>query len=299
MRIQPLPPLQCLVSFDAAARLGNFTRAAEELNVTQGAVSKQVVKLEQFLGTQLFVRDANALRLTIAGQEYALRIHNLLTECADVTASAMKHAHRSGITVACASGTAMLFMSRQVAEFSAAHPEIPIRVIVREAVFELSPSEFDVAFYYVRNALPAGMTGNLLIAEEVGAYCAPTYLEGRTLSAGELATKTLLVADEQQRQWMGWHDWFKLTGAEISTPASTVTANSYPLLLDLAVQGKGIILGWNRMITPLVEQERLVRASSATATYGGAYYTLWPAERRPTRSAMTFIEWLTDDLSRH
>ncbi|KGE11139.1 hypothetical protein LA03_06140 [Burkholderia gladioli] len=296
MRIQPLPPLQCLVSFDAAARLGSFTRAADELNVTQGAVSKQVVKLEQFLGTQLFVRDANALRLTIAGQEYALRIHDLLTECAEVTASAMKHAHRSGITVACASGTAMLFMSRHLAGFSNAHPEIAIRVIVREAVFELSPSEFDVAFYYVRNALPPGMAGNLLISEEVGAYCAPSYLDGKLLSAGELATRTLLVADEQQRQWMGWHDWFRLTMADVSPPTSTITANSYPLLLDLATQGKGIILGWDRMISPLVEQGKLVRASAATATYGGAYYVLWPAERRPTRPATIFIEWLTEGL---
>lgn len=68
MKINPIPPLQCLVFFDAAARHGNFTRAAEELNVTQGAVSKQVVKLESYLGMQLFVRDAKALHLTRAGR---------------------------------------------------------------------------------------------------------------------------------------------------------------------------------------------------------------------------------------
>lgn len=292
MRIQPLPPLQCLVSFDAAARLGSFTRAADELSVTQGAVSKAVVKLERFLGTALFVRDANALRLTIAGQTYSQQVHDLLSECAEITASIMKDTSQHGVTLACASGTAMLFMSHRISEFSAEQPGVSIRAIVRDGVFDLNPAEFDVGIYYIRNDLPPGIVGTRIIEEEVGAYCSPDHLGGALLAPAELITRTLLVADEQQRTWMGWHDWFRLTGAEVSSPASAITANSYPLLLDLALRGKGIILGWDKMVTPLVEAGKLVRASTETATYGGAYFVLWPAERRPTRAANAFIEWI-------
>lgn len=292
MRIQPLPPLQCLVSFDAAARLGSFTRAADELNVTQGAVSKAVVKLEEFLGRTLFVRDANALRLTIAGQAYSQQIHDLLTACAETTGSIMKDSSQHGVTLACASGTAIMLMSELISEFSDKYPDVSIRAMVRDAVFELSPAEFDVGIYYIRNELPQGIVGTRIIDEEVGAYCSPEYLGGALLAPAELATRALLVADEQQRTWMGWHDWFRLTGAGVSPSASTITANSYPMLLDLAVRGKGIVLGWDKMVTPLVDEGRLVRASAATATYGGAYHVIWPSERRPTRAANAFIEWV-------
>lgn len=179
MKIQPLPPLQCLVFFDAAARHGNFTRAAEELNVTQGAVSKQVVKLETFLGTTLFVRDAKALHLTRAGQQYADRVHAILADCVEATALVMKEQTPHSLTIACASGTATLFLADRIAEFSAEHPEVSVRILVREGVFNLNAAEFDIGVYYIRDVPPPGIAGTAIVAEDVHAYCAPTFLAGR------------------------------------------------------------------------------------------------------------------------
>jgi LysR family transcriptional regulator, glycine cleavage system transcriptional activator len=294
MRIHPLPPLQCLVYFDAAARLGNFTRAGEELNVTQSAVSKSVVKLETFLGATLFIRDGHSLRLTMAGQQYAQRVHELLIDCAEFTADLMKDPGPRELTIACAAGTANLFLARRVASFCNAHPDVTVRILVRDGVLHLNPAEFDVGIYYIRELLPPGITGTKLIDEEVGAYCSPSYLQGRILAPHELLEQTLLVADEQQRQWMDWHTWLKLTGAEALRPKQTITANSYPLLLNLALEGQGIILGWDQMVTPLVEAGRLVKASHATATFGGAYHLLWPAERRDTAAVQAFKQWILD-----
>ncbi|CAJ2797722.1 gp58 [Burkholderia pseudomallei] len=293
MKIQPLPPLQCLVFFDAAARHGNFTRAAEELNVTQGAVSKQVVKLETFLGTTLFVRDAKALHLTRAGQQYADRVHAILADCVEATALVMKEQTPHSLTIACASGTATLFLADRIAEFSAEHPEVSVRILVREGVFNLNAAEFDIGVYYIRDVPPPGIAGTAIIAEDVHAYCAPTFLAGRRVPPQDLMEATLLVAEEQQRQWMGWRDWFRLTVGEIGfRPARTISANSYPVLLQLALHGHGAILGWKHMITPLVESGKLVLASDAHASFGGAYQVIWPADRRDTPAVTMFREWL-------
>ncbi|WP_063532604.1 LysR substrate-binding domain-containing protein [Burkholderia sp. MSMB1589WGS] len=293
MKIHPIPPLQCLVFFDAAARHGNFTRAAEELNVTQGAVSKQVVKLESFLGMQLFVRDAKALHLTRAGQAYADRIHDMLTSCAEATAFVMKEPSPHSITIACASGTAGMFLTPIIADFSREYPNVAIRILVREGVFNLNTAEFDIGVYYIRDVPPPGMSGVRIIEEEVHAYCAPGYLGRWRVSPQELTSATLLVAEEQQRQWMSWRDWFHLCDSEIAyKPSRTITANSYPVLLQLALRGHGVLLGWNQMITPLVESSDLVLASDASASFGGAYQLVWPDDRRDTAAVAHFREWL-------
>ncbi|QGA37555.1 LysR family transcriptional regulator [Burkholderia glumae] len=293
MRIQPLPPLQCLVFFDAAARHGNFTRAAEELNVTQGAVSKQVVKLETFLGTQLFARDAKSLHLTRAGQTYAQRVHDLLADAAEATAALMKEQAPLSVTIACASGTASLFLASRIAAFSSEHPEITIRIVVREALSNLNPAEFDIGVYYVRDMPPNGMSGTPFIEEQVRAYCSPNYLCGKLVTPRDLMNETLLVADEQQRAWMGWREWFRITCGEIGfTPRNTITANSYPLLAQLAAAGRGVLLGWTDMITSRVSAGELVLASEASATLGGAYQIVWPSDRRDTLAVSRFRKWL-------
>lgn len=293
MRIQPLPPLQCLVFFDAAARLGNFTRAAGELNVTQGAVSKQVVKLENYLGTALFVRETKALHLTRAGQIFAQRVHDILSDCSQATAEVMKQQTPHSITIATASGTASLFLAAKIAKFTQEHPNIAIRIIVREAVFNLSPAEFDIGIYYIRDVPPPAMSGVPFISEVVKAYCAPDFLGKKRVTPQELMSHTLLVADEQQRQWMGWRDWLRLTCGETGfTPKRTITATSYPLLVQLAVGGQGIILGWSQMIDSLVDSGQLVLACDASATYGGGYQLVWPTDRRDTPAVTTFREWL-------
>ena len=294
MRINPLPPLQYLVAFDAAARLGNFTRAGDELNVTQGAVSKSVMKLENFLGVALFIRDGHSLRLTMAGQQYAQSVHDLLVDCSEFTAKLMKDPGPQKLTIASAAGTANMFLVDRVTSFGQAYPDITVRILVREGLLHLNTSEFDVGVYYVRDVVPPGLAGTRIIEEDVGAYCAPSFLGGALLQPDELLEQTLLVADEQQRQWMGWHNWLKLTGAKSTRPKKTITCNSYPLLLNLALRGQGIILGWDKMVTPMVQAGQLVKASLATATFGGAYHLLWPAERRPTAAVSAFKDWILE-----
>lgn len=293
MAISPLPPLHCLVAFDAAVRHGSFTKAAVELHLTQSAVSRQIAQLETFLGRTLFMREHRTLRLTVAGQHYASQIQRLLGECAEATAELMKHHGDLDLTVACSSGVAVLWMTPQLMRFREAHPDIRIRVIVKDGLATLSPSEFDLAVYYARGGLPPGLSGRKLFDEEVFPVCSPRYLAGRTLTPAALADETLLRIDDGQRKWMSWPDWFAHCGVSLPKSVRMVTANYYPLLVQMAIDGGGIVLGWRHMIDACIAQQLLVPAcGEITASLGGGYSLLWPTDRHEHYAARIFKRWV-------
>lgn len=292
MTISPLPPLHCLIAFDAAVRHASFTRAAAELNLTQSAVSRQIAQLEGFLGRALFAREHRVLRLTVAGQRYAEQIQRLLTECSEATADLMKRRGDLELTVACSSGVAVLWMTPQLMRFRAAHPDVSIRVIVKDDLKTLSPQEFDIAVYYVRNDLPPALASRHLFDEGVFPVCSPSYLAGRQLRPADLVHETLLFLEDGQRKWMSWADWFALAGVAAPKVVPTVSANYYPLLVQMAIEGGGVLLGWRSMIDPCIAAGLLVPAVDVTASQGGAYHLIWPADRHEHAAARIFKHWV-------
>jgi DNA-binding transcriptional LysR family regulator len=102
----------------------------------------------------------------------------------------------------------------------------------------------------------------------------------------------LLLLEDAERSWMSWHTWFEQAGLERPALNQTIIVNSYPLIVQLATHGKGVALGWNRVIDPLLEHGALVKASDAHATMGGSYFVTWPSERSETPAARRFREWV-------
>jgi len=294
--ITPLPPLASLVYFDAAARHCNLSGAAGELQVTPSAVSRQVMRLEEFLGRQLFTRRKGKMLLTPGGQEYAEQVHGLLADCANFTGKHMKSSGPHSLTIACAAGTSALWLAPRIHRFRAKHPEIKIRVVIQESVRVLSMAVFDVAMYYFKDNLLPDLAGQKVIEERVRAYCSPDYLRGVKLAPAMLLKKTLLVAEDQQWQWLQWHDWFKLCGVSEPEFQHTITSNHYPILAQMATQGQGILLGWEKIIDPLVAAGKLVKASDACASYGGGYYIVWPTTRRQSVPSQLFNEWVRSEI---
>ncbi|CAG9176729.1 LysR substrate-binding domain-containing protein [Cupriavidus respiraculi] len=292
MRISPLPPLPCLVAFEAAMRQGSFTRAAAELHLTQSAISRQVAQLERFLGKKLFVREPRALRLTVSGQRYAEQVQRLLVGCAEATEEVMKRKGPTELTVACSSGVAVLWLTPRLARFRAAHPDYHLRLIVNDSLASLSDTEFDIGMYYLRGGPPPGLSARRLYDEEVFPVCAPHYLNGRRLRPADLPGETLLMLEDGQRQWMSWQTWLAHNGVPDARSANAMVANQYPILLQLAMEGQGIALAWRHMIDACLREGLLVRACDAAASLGGGYYALWPQDRVETASARAFRNWL-------
>jgi DNA-binding transcriptional LysR family regulator len=292
MRITPLPPLPCLVAFEAAVRHASFTRAAAELHLTQSAISRQIQQLEEFLGRSLFVREHRSLRLTMAGEQYASQVHRLLTQCAEATLDVMKHYGDLELTIACSSGVAVLWLTPRLPKFRAAHPNIKLRLIVRDGLGSMSPAEFDVGVYYVRQQAPAHFTARRLFNEEVFPVCSPGYLAGRTLAPADLAGETLLLLEDGQRQWMSWPEWFDLNGVTMPKTPQGITINHYPQLVQMAILGQGVALGWRYMIDACIDDGLLVRVGASSASHGGGYYVISPNDRVQNQAARLFTRWL-------
>ncbi|GAB7541791.1 LysR substrate-binding domain-containing protein [Cupriavidus sp. 8B] len=292
MRISPLPPLPCLVAFESAMRHGSFTRAASELHLTQSAISRQVAQLEHFLGKKLFIREPRALRLTVSGQAYAEEVQRLLSACAEATEDVMKRKGHGELTVACSSGVAVLWLTPRLGAFRAAYPDIHLRLLVNDSLASLSPAEFDVGMYYLREGPPPGLASRRLYDEDVFPVCAPHYLDGRRLEPADLPGETLLMLEDGQRQWMSWQTWLAHNGLADARPPHKLVANQYPILLQLAMEGQGIALGWRHMIDRCLQEGLLVRACEASASLGGGYYAVWPQDRAEAAAARTFRNWL-------
>jgi LysR family transcriptional regulator, glycine cleavage system transcriptional activator len=292
MALSPLPPLACLQAFEASARHLSFTRAGQELHLSTSAVSRQISQLEEFLGRRLFMREHNTLRLTPAGEAYKDDVRRVLELCSNATSSLMARVVKSRLTVSCTAGVAALWLTPRIGAFIDVNPDVDLRVIVRDHIGVVSPSEYDVGMFYLRNPRVPGTHARKLFEERVFPVCSPSYLKGRRLAPAELPSHTLLMLEDAERSWMSWHSWFERTGLDRPALGQTFIANSYPLLVQLAVYGKGIALAWNRVIDPLIEQGALVPASDAHATMGGAYFVTWPSDRAETSAARRFRDWM-------
>lgn len=293
MALSPLPPLHTLVAFEATVRLGSFTRAGEELNLTQSAVSRQIAMLEQSLGRTLILRQHNGLALTTAGERYLQRVRYLLEECADATARVMKHAGENEINLACSSGIAQFWIPERLSAFRQAYPDIRFNLIMRDGISTLSSFEFDVGMYYLKQSNIMHFDTIRLFDEEIFPVCSPQYLAGReAFTPEELSQKTLLVLEDAQRQWIGWQEWLELNDLPPINLSNTLRVNHYPPLIELAIQGVGIALAWKRIIDRPLKQGNLVRACAASAQQGGGFYLVTPQQRHENRATRLFKRWL-------
>jgi DNA-binding transcriptional LysR family regulator len=294
MRFAPLPPLQFLVAFEAAARHASFTRAAAELHLTQGAISKQISQLEEFLGRSLFVREHRSLRLTVAGEKYAVHVRSLLADCAEATLDVMKQQGHQKLTVACSSGIAMLWLAPRLPRFRARYPNVRLRWIVQDALATLSPSEFDVGIYLCTQPAPV-YTARRLFNEAIIPVCSPSYLAGRTLKPADFANETLLVQEDNLSQWWSWPKWFNAHGIEMPHDAEIITINQYTQLLHMAILGQGILLSYRPMINRCVAEGLLVQLTEDAVSHGGGFYVLTPDDRAETQAARLFRQWLFEE----
>ncbi|HBP48810.1 MULTISPECIES: LysR substrate-binding domain-containing protein [Pseudomonas] len=298
MRIEPLPPLQNLIAFEATVRHGSFTRAAAELHLTQSAISRQVAQLEEFLGRALFRREHKRIHLTVAGQIYAEEVLRVLTHCAEATAQVITHTGEQELTLASSSGVAALWLGPLLGRYSDEFPSVEIRLRVVDSLESLVRAEFDLALYFLRKPSPPGFDSRLLFVESVGAYCSPDFLKGEVLEPEQLTEHRLLMLEDGQRKWLSWVDWFSYYGVDASLIRQRMSVNHYPVLVDLAIAGHGIVLGWRPMIDRHLRSGALVPACNVHAgAAGGGYYLLNPQGQVPSRAARAFEKWMMSTIA--
>lgn len=291
-----LPPLNALIAFEAASRLGGFSRAGIELGLTQSAVSRQILKLEAYLGTKLFLRTATGASLTPAGEIYAVDVQRLLADLAGATGALKRWSGPHQVTFACSHSIADMWLAERLVPLQAALPELELRLRVAD-VSHLRPDEYDLALHY-RRELPSDVVAQALGPEEIVPVAAPGYppLVPRHLDNGPHAGQgiTLIGDEDPLREWLDWPHWLAAAGMAWPPGARRWRLGSYRLAIEAVAGGGGIALGWRWLLRGQLESGRLVPAHDFELKTDGKFYLMRPRDRHARRIVRQVMDWLVE-----
>lgn len=289
-----IPSLQALICFDAAARQESYTRAAQELALTQGAVSRQITALEEFLGVGLFRRTRHGVALTERGREYARQVAPRLQGLEQDTLNAMSSQNGADtLHLAAVPTFATRWLIPRLPHLREQHPDLTVHIETRTRAFMFADTPFDCALFagtseQVRNW--AGTRATLLLHEEVVPVCRPALLAG----AGQIAPETLstLPLLQQSTRPTAWQQWFEASGVLAPQALAGPRYEQFSMAVAAAVCGMGLALVPRLLIEAELARGELVVAWERALHADRAYYLISP-ERADARPALRLFQaWL-------
>ena len=283
-----LPPLGALRAFEAAARHLSFTVAAAELCVTQAAVSHQIRQLEVWLGLPLFVRRGHTLTLTDAGRTYVGDLTRALDLMAEATVR-VRECVEGPLRITVLPSFAARWLVPRLARFSAAHPDIEVRLTSSAALWAGNDDRYDVAIRLGLGRWP-GLKADLIARETLSPVCAPS------VAAGE---RPLLVPDDLRHAALlhdapkaGWRHWCEHAGVEGVDTASGLAFDDASLALQAAVQGQGVALARMLLAADDLAAGRLVQPFDIAMPNDYSYWLAYRREKAARPDVAAFRGWL-------
>jgi LysR family glycine cleavage system transcriptional activator len=300
--VRRFPGLGPLRAFEAAARHLSFTRAAEELGVTAGAVSVQIRTIEEQLGARLFWRTSRTVRLTEAGETML----QAAREALDIMARAVERvgpaSGRRVLTVSLGMSFAAKWLVPRLDRFRRLHPGVDVRLDVTEVLADFAREEVDVAIRFGSGVYP-GMRADRLFEEELFPVCSPGLLRGeRPLRhPQDLRHHTLIHQDWQAEgeTWPDWAMWLLAAGVEGVDPAGGIRFRQSALTLQAALEGQGVALGNTSLVSDDLATGRLVRPFDLTLKGPArfAYYLVAPRATADRPLVKAFREWTLAEIA--
>lgn len=295
-----LPPLDQLEAFEAAARHLSFTRAGDELALTQSAVSRQVAALEAFFGVPLFQRLHRALRLSDAGQHLQHTVVDVLQQLHQASAALRGESRQKTVVVTTTAGFAGLWLIPRLAGFTASRPDVDVRISASNAIVNLNRDGVDVAIRY-QSQEAAGTEGLRLFGEVVLPVCSPRLRRdaARPLKKPEdLRHHCLLHLDMGPgSQLLEWPPWLRALKLEGLKPASVLHFSMYDQMIQAAVNGQGVALGRLPLLNELLAQRKLVAPFNKTVVSPRSYYLFQSDASRRKPEVREFLTWLISAAS--
>lgn len=292
--MRKLPPLAAVRVFEAAARHGNFTRAAEELGMTQAAVSYQVKLLEERLGAPLFRRDKRRVVLTEAGARAQPQISRAF-DAIDQAFAQVRAEDEKLLVVSTSNTFANAWLAWRLGSFQMAHPEMAVRLETSDAMADLEAGEVDCAIRAGRGGW-AGLSADKLLDIDFTPMCSPGFVRRH----GPIAPADLLRLPLISPHDPWWTVWLREAGVDVpeGPPRAGVRLDSQAHEGHAAIAGQGMA-----MLTPFfwrhdLAEERLCRPFEQVSTRGYAYWFVAPEARRNVPKIKRFREWLLEEIVR-
>ena len=291
-----LPPLDALVAFESAARHLSFTRAADEIALTQSAVSRQIQMLEERLGVTLFRRMHRAIALTDEGRTLQLAVVDALVRLDRATRDIRQAERIKAVIVTTTAGFAGLWLIPRLSAFVAAHPGVDVRITTSYELVNLERDAVDVAIRYrpIDVALPAGsMT---LFGETVFPVCSPKLRASKVAPLREpadLARHILLnMEGDNSEQLLDWNLWLHALGVADLKPAGMLRFSSYDQIIQAAIAGQGVALGRMPLLERQLAERQLVAPFRKSLVSPRGYCVIVSTRSADRPEVRAFVDWL-------
>jgi len=284
-----LPPLNSLKCFEAAGRLLSFTGAANELNVTQAAISHQIKVIEDFLGFSLFDRYPRRLALTEQGKALLPEVIEAFDRVSVAIGALSKEQYSSMISVRLAPSFAAKWLSPRLKYFWLQYPEIDLCLYHAHPAVDFEREEIDIAVTYGRGDWP-GAVADKLLSLDFFPVCSPAFMRNDKplTSIDNLRYYTLL----HDASYECWRDWLKLAGASAIEPDKGTIIDDTNVLIQAAIDGQGIALGSTTFVEDHLESGRLVKPFDVVLENEFSYYVVCPPSHLRNPAVLAFKQWL-------
>ncbi len=290
--LRRLPNLAALRAFEAAARHQNFSRAAEEIHVTHGAISHQVRSLEDGLGIALFIRHGKRIAVTAEGERFAATIRKSLMDIADAADAIMNSASQKRLTITTMPSFASRWLAPRLGKFIDLHPDTEVVLQSSNHLADFFREQVDVGIRFGEGRYP-GLAVEKLMGDYFYPVASPAYNGGKLPAVPqELAQYTLLRSSDAEH----WAPWFEAAGVDLAEPTGGVLFQDLSMLVRLASSGGGIALVRHVVAMQEIMAGELVRLFDVTVRSPYSYYLVCAPHALQKPQVQAFRAWLLNEV---
>lgn len=289
-----IPPLKAMLAVEATARLGSFSKAASELNVTQSAVSHLVSQAEAFVNTQLFQRQQRPVQLTLEGRRFVDAVVAGLNIIKSEGEALQRSANSDTITVSCNLAYANFWLLPRLKEFHDLHPEITVNVVTAYQGLPPLTNGVDLSVRFGSGVWPETVA-RLLFKEEIVPVASVAYFEALdgVDKPSDLLGRILLHARADDKTWFDWRQWFQHFSVAIPANLPGPVFDNHLMMMQAALAGSGIALGWIGTASEQIRRGQLVELFPERIDAHGGVYLVSRDSTTMNRAAALFADWLT------
>ncbi len=291
--LRRLPNLAALRAFEAAARHQNFSRAAEEIHVTHGAISHQVRALEQELGVALFARHGKRIAVTPEGERFAAALRKALTEIATAAAALKADARQTRLTITALPSFAARWLSPRLGRFIDQHPGMEVMLQSSSQLTDFMRESVDIGVRFGHGNYP-GLVTEKLLDDYYYPVVSPRFNGGKLPRTPEKMAQSPLLRCEGEP----WTPWFRAAGLDLLEPSGGLVFQDASMLVRAAAEGHGIALARHAVALTDMASGELVRLFDIAVKCPQSYYLVYPRESLQKPQVQAFRNWLLDEIAK-
>lgn len=289
-----LPSVDLIRGFVAVGRRMSITLAAQDLCLTQSAVSRQIHALEDALGVKLFTRSYRSIAFTARGEHLFRIADNAMQQLQEAVGGLTSSRERMPVTITASIGVAALWLLPRLGRIQRRYPEIDVRIVSDNKLFDLRSGGADLAIRYCTAA--AAPPGSVRLFDETLVPVAHASLGIQHLDGAVIAEQVLLEFDDPHRPRLQWADWLASVGLGAHKPKGILRFNQYDQVILATLAGHGIALGRLALVGPMLSDRRLVALSTdADEQPTGYAYWLIQADAAPRTEVRDMIDWIKSE----